>query len=79
MKLLDRKIVVRYLKNAALIAATVILFNVIRDWWREGTVQLKDYLSVNALIFLAVLFALALLAAAVSTWWRRKTREKFMD
>lgn len=79
MKLLDRKIAVRYLKNAALIAAAVILFNVIRDWVREGAVHAKDYLSVNALIFLAVLFALALVAAAVSSWWHRKTGENFMD
>ena len=34
MKLLDKKIAVRYLKNAALIAAAVILFNVIRGWVR---------------------------------------------
>lgn len=75
MKTLDKRILLRHLKNAALIAAAVILFNVIRDWWREGTVQAKDYLSVNALVFLAVLSALALLAAAVSTWWHRKTGE----
>lgn len=75
MNLVDRRILLRYLKNAALIAAAVILFNVIRDWVREGAVQAKDYLSVNALIFLAVLFALALVAAALSSWWHRKAGE----
>ena len=75
MKFLDKKILLRRLENAAALAIAVILFNLIRDWVREGTVQAKDYLSVTTLIFLAVLFALAFIVAIISTWWRRKTGE----
>ena len=75
MKLLDKSILLRHLKNAALLVAVVILFNVIRDWVREGTVQAKDYLSVTTLIFLAIMFAIAFIVAIIATWWRRKTGE----
>ena len=75
MKLLDKKIFLRHLKNAAELAVVVILSNVIRDWMRNGTVQAKDYLSVTILGFLAVLFVLAVIVAIISTWWRRKTGE----
>ena len=75
MKFLDKKILLRRLENAAALAIAVILFNLIRDWVREGTVLAKDYLSVTTLVFLAVLFALAFIVAIISTWWRRKTGE----
>ena len=75
MKFLDKKILLRRLENAAALAIAVILFNLIRDWVREGTVQAKDYLSVTTLTFLAVLLALAFIVAIIATWWRRKTGE----
>lgn len=75
MKFLDKKILLRRLENAAALAIAVILFNLIRDWVREGTVLAKDYLSVTTLVFLAVLFALAVIVAIIATWWRRKTGE----